>query len=254
MQLLSRKSRKKEYALRYEDTVLNMEFYGESWFATLIYSNNHPLVAQYIRSFFPEAGPDIVDGMVRKFREDHSLVSVDYKYEDIPLIADDKNCFEIRCPMFREVIKLTKAQETEVLAIIAKPMYDNQKIEQLLGWFNWYCQTYGFESRYKRDRSNQANELMWQFFFYHGISAMPHVPWHSKEVKLNYDAPKSFVPIGYVFSIVACFVIGVFIPAFIVLGIVIVIALLYLYYQNKQIKRNETNDKKENISLVEHKG
>lgn len=171
--LLSMRGKAREYTLRYGGVLMTMNYYLEAWMATVIFSNNRAAAVDTIRLNIPDAGPDEIDGLIDTFIKKHPLTPVPhYYYEDIPLMAIDNYYFEIHSSMFSMPVKLTAAQEQEVLDILISPrIYD--KMGNLRQWFCNYRTRYGIEARLKRDRAGQDDELVWAFLYSHGISSEP---------------------------------------------------------------------------------
>lgn len=132
--LLSMRNNMREYTMRFGGVVMTVNRYYEAWLATTIYSGERQLTVNFIRSCIPDIGPDELDGLIAAFKKQHQLTPVDYHYEDIPLMAVDNYYFEIQTPMFPTSVKLTTAQEQEVLDIIISPRVYN-KMEKMKQWF-----------------------------------------------------------------------------------------------------------------------
>lgn len=179
--LLSMRNNMRDYTMKFGGVRMTVNRFYEAWLATTIFSGDRQLTTQLIRSCIPDAGPDEIDGLIAAFIKDHPCTPVEYHYEDIPLMAIDNYYFEIQSPMFPTSIKLTPAQEQEVLDIIISPRISN-KLGKMIEWFANYRKMYGVEAKLKRNQKWQDEELAWHFLLIHGINGNPLVmPRKSKQ-------------------------------------------------------------------------
>ncbi len=76
---------------------------------------------------------------------------------------------EMALGMFKSPVKLTMNQELELLDIIKTDHEKRSKYNRMLSWFTNFCKEYGYESKFKRDRGGEANEMAWGFCMCHGL-------------------------------------------------------------------------------------
>lgn len=170
VQLKSAKSKVKQYQIKFGDRLCEMSHFIESWIATAVYSySGKSGVAAWLREIYSDIGPDEIDLFVSKFKEEHPLQTVEYSYDAIPVIATDKTYCEMALGMFKSPVKLTMNQELELLDIIKTDHEKRSKYNRMLSWFTNFCKEYGYESKFKRDRGGEANEMAWGFCMCHGL-------------------------------------------------------------------------------------
>ena len=186
VQLKSAKSKAKQYQIKFGERLCEMSHFIESWIVTAVYSySGRGCVAGWLRDIYPDIGPDEIDAFIATFKEDHPLQSIEYTYDLVPTIATKNTYCEMVLSIFKTPVKLTLEQEMELLDIVKTDHERRTKYSRLLSWFNKFCKDYGYESRFKRDRGNEANEMAWGFCVCHGldIDALQRPPKSSTPAK-----------------------------------------------------------------------
>lgn len=144
-------------------------WYGtnEGWLVTNLYLGNKDIVANILRSRYPEIAPDEIDRFIETVKKDHPLDHGSFNWKEIPLYATANSYCEINMDIYKYPIKLTLKQEQSLLDIITDEQYD--KKGRIIRWFKQYRQEYGIDTRLKRDQEIQDEALADVFCLAHGL-------------------------------------------------------------------------------------
>lgn len=165
--LLGTKS--KPYTAQIDSNIItNWYLMDEAWLVTNVYMGNKAVIAQSLHTTHPDIGPNEIDKFIEIVKIDHPIEQVDSNWNDIPLYATEKSYCDLPLPwLYKSPIKLTQKQEKELLGIVQDDK-DNKKL-RMTNWFYRYRRDYGIDTRLKRDREIQDEELARLFCLVHGF-------------------------------------------------------------------------------------
>lgn len=158
----------KPYTIKCGQTVITIDVMMESWVVMLVYMNNTALISQWLRGYNNNVGSTDIDNFISKIKRDHPLHDIAYSLQNVPCIASDEADCEMRLDIYTHPIKLTLAQERELLNIVKSNNILDKQV-QLIKWFDNYRAIYGIECRYKRDEQIQDFLLAELFCLIHGL-------------------------------------------------------------------------------------
>lgn len=151
-----------------DDCTESWSLINEALLVTNVYLKNRSRVSNGLRSRHPDIAPDEIDRFIETIKTDHPLQFVDFRWEDVPLYADQNSYCEFYLPwLYKYSIKLTFEQETELMNIVQSD-FTNKK-DRMIGWFRRYRNNYGIDTRLKRDKATQDVELAEMFCMVHGF-------------------------------------------------------------------------------------
>ena len=151
-----------------DDCAESWSLMDEAWLVTNVYLKNRNRVSNGLRSRHPDIAPDEIDRFIEAVKADHPLQFVDFRWDDIPLYANQNSYCELYLPwLYKYPIKLTFEQETELMNIVQSEFID--KKERMIFWFRRYRNDYGIDTRLKRDKATQDVELAEMFCMVHGF-------------------------------------------------------------------------------------
>lgn len=181
-------SKTQEYIQKFgEGRELSFTPWSEKEFCTLVYTDElWEELTNALSNCIDDLGPDEMEDFADRFREAHPLVPVENVMECIRTCVVDEGYCILQSPLFRQEVKLTIAQEQELLNVIAtrhRPPGDDKYADfsrltdkdgvtiyqALEGYFKWHCSKYGVKARYKKDVKIQEHELTYHFCVTHGI-------------------------------------------------------------------------------------
>lgn len=157
------------YRIKVNDNyVENWGIMDEAWLVTNVYLKNKNRISRGLRSRYPEVAPDEIDRFIETVKIDHPLQPVDFNLEDVPLYAGQNSYCELSLPwLYKNPIKLTLEHETELMGIVQGSYID--KKDRMICWFRKYRNDYGIDTRLKRDKLTQDEELADMFCMVHGF-------------------------------------------------------------------------------------
>lgn len=168
--LLSDKEGKKPYIVKVSNIKVKLNFFMESWVVMITYlstPNYCPTLSCWLRSIDGGIGSDEINRFIQRVKKDHPLHPIEYSFKEVPVIATSKTYCELPSSMFRHPIKLTLEEEKYLLEVITSDK--DHKKDELINWFNGYCNRYGVVCKYKRDSGSEAEELATMFCQIHGM-------------------------------------------------------------------------------------
>lgn len=151
-----------------DDYTASWNLMDEAWLVTNMYLLNYNPIANSLRAAYPEIGPDEIERFFETVKTDHPVEIIKFNLDDIPVYATKKSYCELFLPwLYKYPVKLTLEQENNLLNIVK----DNGlgKRERMIQWFKCYREHYGIESRLKRDRELQDEDLVEMFSLVHGL-------------------------------------------------------------------------------------
>lgn len=189
--LLSDKEGKKPYIVKVSNIKVKLNFFMESWVVMITYlstPNYCPTLSCWLRSIDGGIGSDEINRFIQRVKKDHPLHPIEYSFKEVPVIATSKTYCELPSSMFRHPIKLTLEEEKYLLEVIASDK--DHKKDELINWFNGYCNRYGVVCKYKRDSGSEAEELATMFCQIHGmlIYLLPNMQKTTKSINDNQDS------------------------------------------------------------------
>lgn len=165
--LLATKS--KPYQVKINDSyTASWNLMDEAWLVTNMYLLNKNRIARSLRADHPEIGPVEIEKFFEIVKTDHPTEEIDFKWDDVPVYATTDSYCELYLPwLYKHSIKLTLEQENDVLGIAKDDVLG--KKERIIQWFRRYREKYGVDTKLKRDKGIQDEDLADMFCLVHGF-------------------------------------------------------------------------------------